>query len=54
MGVLILIFLALTGGAPPAGDGATAGGTPTVTSPDTTGDTTTMEGGDSVRKSPVG
>lgn len=53
MSVLVLIFLVLTGGAAPVGDGATANDTTTVTTQGTTGDTTTAEGGDTVRKSPI-
>lgn len=57
MSVLVLVFLVLTGGAVPVGDGATANDTTTVTTPvatdGTTGDTTTAEGGDTVRKSPI-
>ena len=54
MEILVLVFLVLTGGAPPAEDGTAGGGTTTVTATDGSGDATSAEGGDTVRKSPVG
>jgi hypothetical protein len=51
MTVLTLLFLIFTGVDP-----VPEGGTPTttVTAPETTPDATTEEGGDSVRKTPIG
>jgi hypothetical protein len=51
MTVLILLFLFLTGGDPVLGDGAT---TAPVTSTEPTDDPVSEEGGETVRKSPIG
>ena len=51
MTVLILLFLFLTGGDPVVGDG---GPTAPVTSTESTDDPVGDEGGEGVRKSPIG
>lgn len=51
MNVLILLFLYLTGGSPVPGDEAT---TVPVTSTESTEDPVSDEGGEGVRKSPIG